>query len=185
MVVGGKNADQNEKLVKTYLKDKDYYFHTEDNIGGGSFVLFQKENESPSAVDFDETAEGVLCFSNSWNQSKTGKVFYVEGQQVSKTPQSGEYIAKGSFIIRGKRNFINVQNTTLGYCLTEKNELMMAPFRIIKRLAPDSHVKISNGSKKWKSKDFINNIEKTLGIVWQDKFSQFHKPCLIQYIGRK
>lgn len=185
LVVGGKNASQNENLVKTYLKDSDYYFHIENSeLGSGSFILFSKSKEDPTMVDFDETAEGVFSLSGYWNQSKTGKVFYVHGSQVSKTPQTGEFVTKGSFIIRGKKNFINVQNTTMGYCLVNDNELMCAPFRIIHRTSPKYHVKITNGVKKWKTKDFVKKIEGLFKIEWTDDLFLFQKPCILQYIQK-
>ncbi len=36
------------------------------------------------------------------------------GEQVSKTPPSGEYIKKGSFMVRGKRNYFKAE---LGLCI--------------------------------------------------------------------
>ena len=67
------------------------------------------ENKEPDAIDIDETAEGVLSLSNQWNTScPTGNVFYVKGNQVSKSAPSGEFIGKGSFMIYGKKEFVKV-----------------------------------------------------------------------------
>ena len=186
LVVGGKNATQNEKLVKTYLKEDDLYFHIQDNIGSGSFIMFHDKQKKPNDIDCDETAEGVLALSNYWNHSKTGNVYYVKGHQVSKTPESGEYVTKGSFIVRGSRNMIRVQNTTLGYCVVGDFELMLAPYRIIYRVAPHCHIKISTGQKKWKLKDFTKTVHDIFGIVWNDQeWTRFQKPCLIQTVCRE
>jgi len=38
----------------------------------------------------------------------------VWGDQVSKTPQSGEYLVTGSFMIRGKKNYVHPQRLELG-----------------------------------------------------------------------
>jgi predicted ribosome quality control (RQC) complex YloA/Tae2 family protein len=176
LVVGGKNADDNEKLVKTYLKKTDYYFHT-DEAGSGSFILIT-ENKIPQDVDFDETAEGVLAFSTQWNSSYTsGEVYYVLGNQVTKTPNTGEYIVKGSFIVRGKRNYIKVTGCTLGYGLYN-NKLMLAPYRIINRLE-GGKVKIKPSNKKTKGKVLSSLIKRKLNVILNDNISLFNKPCNI------
>ena len=176
LVVGGKNVDDNEKLVKTYLKDTDYYFHT-DEAGSGSFILIT-DGKIPNDIDFDETAEGVLAFSTQWNSSYTsGEVYYVLGNQVSKTPNTGEYVTKGSFIVRGKRNYIKVTGCTLGYGLYE-NQLMLAPYRIINRLE-GGKVKIKPSSKRTKGKIMSNLIKRKLNVILNENISLFNKPCSV------
>jgi len=178
LVVGGKNADQNEKLVKYYLKDNDYYFHTQEP-GSGSFILFA--NDTPSDIDLDETAEGVFCFSNSWKSTGVGGIcMWVMGNQVSKSPPSGEYIVKGSFIITGKQNFIKVDmQLTLGYVLVE-NELMCAPYRIVNRYNSSS-IKLTPkiDSKKSAGKKLVEALRKTLNIKCVDDLYLFPYPCNI------
>ena len=178
LVVGGKNADDNEKIVKTYLKDTDYYLHT-DEAGSGSFVLIT-EKRIPEDIDFTETAEGVLALSTQWNSSYiSGEVYYVKGEQVSKTPNSGEYVTKGSFIIRGNKKYINVRECTLGYGLYNNNQLMLAPYGIINRLK-GSKVKIIHSTKKMKGKIMSRFIKKKLNINLTDSISLFSKPCKIK-----
>ena len=177
LVVGGKNSTDNETLVKTYLKDSDYYFHT-DEAGSGSFIMITNGQE-PNDIDLDETAEGVLALSTQWNSSYTsGEVYYVKGNQVSKTPNSGEYIQKGSFIIRGKRNYIKVTGCTLGYGLYNDNQLMLAPYRIINRLK-SGKIKIKPSSKKTKGKVMSSKIKEKLNVKLPDNISLFNKKCSI------
>jgi Predicted RNA-binding protein homologous to eukaryotic snRNP len=143
LVIGGKSAKQNEEIVKTYMKDSDYYFHT-DEAGSGSFILIS-ENGKPEEIDLNETAQGVLALSEQWNSSFiSGDVYHVMGDQVSKTPNTGEYIKTGSFIIRGKRNYISISECILGYGLYN-NQLMLAPYGIINRLE-GSKVKIEHSN---------------------------------------
>jgi predicted ribosome quality control (RQC) complex YloA/Tae2 family protein len=181
LVVGGKSATDNEILVKNYLKDEDYYFHTED-MGSGSFILMS-EGKVPDVIDLVETSEGVFALSKYWNETKTGKVFYVKGDQVSKTPPTGMSLSKGSFMIYGKKEFISVHQTILGYVVTEKKELMLAPYRIIERymgkkikLLPKPNV------KKMKGKQLMEKLQNGLGIVPKSIPSIFSKPCSISVI---
>lgn len=49
----------------------------------------------------------------------------MHADQVSKTPPTGMYISTGSFIIRGKRNFVQPRALQLGltlmFCLAEES----------------------------------------------------------------
>lgn len=171
LVVGGKNTNENDYLVKTYLKPNDYYFHCED-FGSGSFIMFC-DNREPDSVDFDETAEGVLALSKYWGTS--GNVFYVKGSQVSLTPPTGMSLPKGSFMIYGKRNTIKVSQTILGYVL-EGTELMLAPYRICHRKDKKA-LKISpNLSRK---KGMTKMIKTKLNINIEPHMYLFNKPCKI------
>ena len=178
LVVGGKNATDNEKLVKSYLNDNDYYFHSEDP-GSGSFIMFT-ENRIPDFTDIDETSEGVLALSAQWNSSySAGDVFYVKGSQVSKTPPTGEYVGKGSFMIYGKKDSVKVASCTLGYGIYE-NQLMLAPYRVICRNG-NKHIKLKprNDIKKMKGKMITNALKKTFNIEISDDLYIFNKPSQI------
>lgn len=181
LVVGGRSATDNEKLVKSYLGDNDLYFHT-DEPGSGSFILFTNNESnfdtSKYMIDIDETAEGVIAFSNQWNTScPSGEVFYVKGKQVTKTAPSGEYVSKGSFMIYGKKEFVKVSGTTLGYGLYN-NKLMLAPYRIITRLSGNNiKLKPRHDLKKMKGKIISNALKKKLNIEMSDDLYIFNKPC--------
>lgn len=58
-----------------------------------------------------------MCHSPSWTNNVLSQVYWVHAHQVSKTPPTGMYISTGSFIIRGKRNFIQPRTLTLGLTL--------------------------------------------------------------------
>jgi predicted ribosome quality control (RQC) complex YloA/Tae2 family protein len=179
LVIGGKNNTDNEKIVKTYLKDDDLYFHCEEP-GSGSFIMIT-DKRTPDLVDIDETAEGVMCLSNQWNTSfNYGNVVYVKGSQVSKTPPSGEFITKGSFMLYGKKEIIKVSSYTLGYCLYNKTELMLAPYRIVNRYNT-SNLKLvpRNDIKKMKGKHITDSLKKTLNIHISEDLYIFNKPCKI------
>jgi len=62
-----------------------------------------------------EACEFAVATSKAWN-AKIGSAagYWVLPEQVSKTPQSGEYLAKGAFVIRGKRNYSDKLQIKLG-----------------------------------------------------------------------
>jgi len=104
LVISGKDAETNDSVVKKYLDEKDLYLHA-DIHGAPSVILKNKNGIGEKSIE--EAAQFAWCMSRAWNsQYGNGAVFYVTKSQVSKTPESGEYLAKGAWIIRGKKNFI-------------------------------------------------------------------------------
>ncbi|HJJ31699.1 MAG TPA: ribosome rescue protein RqcH [Methanocorpusculum sp.] len=97
LVIGGRNADQNEELVKKYMEGKDRFLHAD--VFGASTVIVKGET-----ARMDEAAAFAASYSRLWaSGSASGSVIEALPSQVSKTPESGEYVAHGSFIIRGER----------------------------------------------------------------------------------
>ncbi len=108
LVIGGRNIDQNESIVRKYLEANDIFMHAD--IHGAPVVIIKTGNKQPSEEDLSEAAVIAACYSKAW---KTGAgyvdVYWVKGSQVSKSPPSGEYLPKGSFMVYGKRNYLRVQ----------------------------------------------------------------------------
>jgi hypothetical protein len=65
-------------------------------------------------MSVEECATFEVCHSPSWTNNVLSQVYWVNSEQVSKTPPTGMYIATGSFIIRGKRNFVQPRALQLG-----------------------------------------------------------------------
>ncbi|TQQ82619.1 fibronectin-binding domain-containing protein [Halonotius terrestris] len=113
LVIGGRNADQNEALVKKYMSNGDRFFHAEAHGGPVTILKATGPSEPAKEVDFPEetlrqAAQFAVSHSSVWKAGQhAGDVYMVEPDQVSKTPESGEYIEKGSFVIRGDRTYFN------------------------------------------------------------------------------
>jgi hypothetical protein len=58
-----------------------------------------------SGKTLEEACLFAASYSRAWNQFGEASVYWVLPEQVSKTPESGEFVPKGAFIIRGKRNY--------------------------------------------------------------------------------
>ena len=181
LVVGGKNANDNEILVKNYLREKDYYFHS-DEPGSGSFILFVEE-KLPEVIDLHETSEGVFSLSKYWNIANSGKIFHVHGNQVSKTPPTGLSLSKGSFMIYGKKEYINIHQTILGYVLYGENELMLAPYRIVERFSgPKIKILPKPNVKKMKGKFLLEKLQKGMNIDTKQISGLFSRPCNLKLL---
>ncbi len=112
MVIAGRDASTNEMVVKKHMETRDIYFHS-DIHGAASVVLKAGEGEIPE-TSINQAAAFAACFSSAWSKGLgSADVYWVNPDQVSKTPQSGEFVTKGAFIIRGSRNYIRGLPLTL------------------------------------------------------------------------
>ncbi|MBO7719782.1 MAG: NFACT family protein [Methanosphaera sp.] len=107
MVIGGRDANSNEQVVKRYSKNNDVYFHCD--IHGAPSTIVQNENndeEIPESTLY-EAACFASSYSSAWGEGFSSyDSYWVNLDQVSKTPETGEFLKKGSFVIRGRKNFI-------------------------------------------------------------------------------
>jgi len=114
LIVGGRDATSNEILFKTHLQPEDLVFHT--NIPGSPLVIVKNpDNKEFPEQTINEAAIFVGSYSNAWKEDWGYiDVWYVNPNQVSKTPPTGEYLPKGSFMISGKKNVIKNAKNELG-----------------------------------------------------------------------
>ncbi|MHB8632417.1 MAG: ribosome rescue protein RqcH [Thermoplasmatota archaeon] len=108
LAVGGRNAAQNDAVVKKYLRDGDRYVHA-DIHGAPSVVVRSVDGTTPEvpAADLEVAAQFAACASRAWRLGVAASAYWVTPQQVSKTPQSGEFVPRGAWIIHGRRNTID------------------------------------------------------------------------------
>ena len=119
LTIAGKDAKTNEKIVKKYLTDNDRYIHAD--IHGAPSCILKSSDITNNPLDITEQSLQQACifaasYSRAWNKFAETNTYWVLPQQVSKTPESGEYLPKGAFIIRGKRNY---QKCTLELAIGE------------------------------------------------------------------
>ncbi|PTD94330.1 fibronectin-binding domain-containing protein [archaeon SCG-AAA382B04] len=103
LVIGGRNATQNEEIVKKHMQKGDLFLHSQ--IEGGSATIIKAEGEQIPKKTKKEAAKFAACNSEAWKNYYSADVYQVKPDQVTKTPESGEYIEKGSFVIRGDRKY--------------------------------------------------------------------------------
>jgi len=104
-VVGGKDAVTNEILIKKYMEPSDLIFHAD--VAGAPFVLIKTEKKTPSLQSIYEAAQLAASHSRAWKAKFSAiDVYWVRPEQVSKSPPTGEYLKKGAFMVRGKKNYV-------------------------------------------------------------------------------
>lgn len=106
LVISGRDAKTNERIVKRHLKEKDLYVHA-DVYGAPSTIIKIEGDNQPSEATIREACAFAVSFSRAWPAGITsGAAYWVYPSQVSKTPESGEFVSTGSWIVRGKRNYL-------------------------------------------------------------------------------
>lgn len=134
LIISGRDVDQNESLVKKFLEPKDIFLHAD--IQGASATIIKTQGKEISEDDIKDAAVIAACYSKAW---KTGMgaidVFWVYGDQVSKSPPSGEYLKKGSFMIYGKKNFVNNVKMQLAMGVTEDFKIIVGSEEIVRKMS--------------------------------------------------
>ena len=128
LVVGGRDANSNELIVKKYLDPNDIYLHAD--IHGASSVSIKLNGEEINENIIKESGEFAASFSSAWSMGFTTQdVYWIHPDQVTKTPESGEFLKKGSFVIRGHRNYIRSARVRLGIGIVdyEGKRIMAGP----------------------------------------------------------
>ena len=134
LVVGGRDANSNESVVKKYLEPNDIYLHAD--IHGATSTAIKLNGNKLNDNLLKESGEFAASFSSAWSKGFTSQdVFWVHPDQVSKTPEAGEFLPKGSFVIRGHRNYIRGARVKLAIGIVdyEGKRIMAGPIESLEK----------------------------------------------------
>jgi predicted ribosome quality control (RQC) complex YloA/Tae2 family protein len=145
MVIGGRDATTNEIVIKKHTDNDDLVFHTD--LAGSPFFVIKTAGKKPGNSTLQETADATVTFSRVFKLGQSSSpVFWVTPDQVSKEAQSGEYLTKGAFMIRGKTNYLdNKINLAVGKLETGK--LMAASLESVKKHCKE-FIQLQQGDNK-------------------------------------
>ena len=104
LVIGGRDADSNEEIYAKYLERRDLALHTD--APGAPLTVIKTEGEEVPESTIQEAAQFAVSYSSVWKAGlAAGDCYLVKGDQVTKTPEHGEFLKKGAFVIRGERRY--------------------------------------------------------------------------------
>ncbi|KAF2835002.1 hypothetical protein M501DRAFT_1020214 [Patellaria atrata CBS 101060] len=119
LVLGGKDAQQNEILYKRYLRKGDVYVHAD--LHGAASVIIKNSPSTPDAPvppsTLSQAGNLAVSTSSAWDSKAVMSAWWVNADQVSKTAPTGEYLSTGGFMIRGKKNFLPPAQLLLGFAV--------------------------------------------------------------------
>ncbi|MBN1923283.1 MAG: NFACT family protein [Nanoarchaeota archaeon] len=142
LLVCGKDATQNEILVKKVAEDNDLIFHA--SIAGSPFGIL-KDGKNAENQDKQEAAQFIASYSRAWRENIPTDVFSVSKEQVTKTAPSGEYVAHGSFIIKGEKEYFRGLWPELRIGYTSNGEVIAGPSELMYKQCENS-VSLTPGS---------------------------------------
>lgn len=154
LALAGRDAKQNDLLYSRHLQEGDLFFHAD--IQGAPAVIL-KNGEKAGEKDLNETAQFAACFSSAWKKGfQNIDVYAVPAKSVDKRA-SGEFLAKGAFMIHGERRWF--RNTALRLKVkAEEGGILAVP-----ALCGGSGVELMPGATE--KKRMASALEKTLGVA--------------------
>jgi hypothetical protein len=137
LVVGGKSDEQNEVVLKEFLKPNYIVMHT--TSPGSPFMVIQSEN--PQKKDIEETAVFCACFSQQWKlQKKKIDIDIFKGENIYKIPS----MKTGTFGVKGTKKTIKVKAEL--FLVIQNGKLRAIPNA--SKLEVLAHIKQGNLSKE-------------------------------------
>ena len=116
IVISGRDAQQNELIVKRYMQKGDLYVHA-DIHGASTCVIKNNSGNVVPPTTLEQAGQMAICRSAAWKAKVVTSAYWVYHHQVSKTAPTGEYLTTGSFMIRGKKNFLPPAQLVMGFGL--------------------------------------------------------------------
>lgn len=102
LVLGGRDAQQNDLLYSKYIEQKDLFFHAD--VQGGSVVIL-KNGKDAREHEKIEAAQFAACFSKAWASGFSYvDVYSATPEQLAKH-SPGEYVAKGAVVVKGEKEW--------------------------------------------------------------------------------
>ena len=148
LVLAGRDSNTNDMLVKKHMESNDLYFHA-DFDGAPSVVV--KDGQEAGEATREEAAKAAVTFAKTWKAGiGADDIYYVDPDQVTENPESGEYLAKGAFVIRGDRSYmrnVSVEASIGVYKLDDVKVPMCGPETAVKENCGD-YISLKPGHTK-------------------------------------
>ncbi|ETV91316.1 hypothetical protein H310_14136 [Aphanomyces invadans] len=119
LVLAGKDAQQNETLVKRYLRKGDIFVHA-DLHGAATCIVRNRISDGSESIPVSALEQAgcmSVCRSKAWANQVVAGAYWVHADQVSKSAPTGEFLTTGSFMIRGKKNYIPAARLEMGLAI--------------------------------------------------------------------
>ncbi|KAH8726476.1 serologically defined colon cancer antigen 1 [Phaeosphaeriaceae sp. PMI808] len=108
LVLGGKDAQQNEIIYKKYFRKGDVYVHAD--LKGAVPMVIKNNPTTPDAPippsTLSQAGNLSVCTSDAWDSKAVMSAWWVTAEQVTKTGQTGEFLPPGIFEIKGKKEYL-------------------------------------------------------------------------------
>uniref|UniRef100_A0AAY4BUH4 Ribosome quality control complex subunit NEMF n=1 Tax=Denticeps clupeoides TaxID=299321 RepID=A0AAY4BUH4_9TELE len=180
LIIAGRDQQQNEMIVKRYLRAGDIYIHA-DLHGATSCVIKNPTGESIPPRTLTEAGTMAVCYSAAWDARVITSAWWVHHHQVSKTAPTGEYLTTGSFMIRGKKNFLPPSYLIMGFSFLFKVDEQCVWRHKGERKVKTVEEEVDDVASS--TADLLEEGEELLGMIytWYQAYFRFDLICLIQH----
>jgi len=163
LVIGGRDVKSNENIAKRQMGANDIFFHA--SIHGAPYIIIKVPDEAPGQQTIEEAAQFAVTFSRAWQDGLSGgDAYWVNPEQVSFSPPSGEHLPAGSVMLYGTKNYIRKVPVELavGVLLEEKYAIPVSgpPSAIEAQTEYFVRVKPDDGKKGQLVKDIQSRLKK-------------------------
>jgi predicted ribosome quality control (RQC) complex YloA/Tae2 family protein len=164
LVIGGRDAKQNEILNSKHFEDGDLFFHA-DIFGAPVTIL--KGGAKADQDTKEEVAQFAACYSSTWEKMLLSvDVYAMRREQVSKSTSKGS-LGTGSFLLKGEREWFRNVPVSLVIMLNNGSAPRATPMKAFQRMKPEEtenakYVVVSQGSAK--KSDAAKQIAKAIGF---------------------
>ncbi|MFW9893354.1 MAG: ribosome rescue protein RqcH [Candidatus Thorarchaeota archaeon] len=171
LVLGGRDAKSNENLAKRQMGANDIFIHAA--LHGAPYTIIKVPDVPPSEQTLEEAAQFAVTFSSAWQDGlSSGDAYWVNPEQVSFSPPSGEYLPTGAVMLYGTKNYIRRVPIELGVgvLLEEEHAIPMSGPPSAISVQTEYIVRVVPGTMK-KGQLVKELISKLKGIVPEDQAS--------------
>jgi len=161
--VAGRDHSQNEYLYRRHLKPNDLYVHAD--IHGAATVIIKNYEGTTDEIPLQtilEAAQFAICRSVAWTNKVVIGAYWVYPDQVSKTAPTGQSLSSGSFVIRGKKNYLPPSRLEMGFGILYRVE------------SPDKHMNDRTVDVE-EAEELAKALEQKYGL---DEFKMEENPVL-------
>lgn len=117
LVLGGRDAQQNEILYRRHLRKGDVFVHA-DLHGSSTVIIKNLHGRSDDPIPPSTLSQAgtlAVATSSAWDSKAVMSAWWVNAEQVLKTLPNGEYLAVGLFAVKGQKNFLHPTQLMLGF----------------------------------------------------------------------
>jgi predicted ribosome quality control (RQC) complex YloA/Tae2 family protein len=169
LILGGRDASSNQQLIRKYLEEPDLFFHAD--FAGAPVVVAKTGGREVTDQEFLEIATFAVSYSRAWKAGwSAADTYWVKQDQVSLSAPSGEFLPKGSVMVRGDRNYIRNASVRVAVGLIVEDgfpTIIAGPESAVKHhskifvvLIP-GRTKVSDAAKRIR-KQFANQVPENL-----------------------
>lgn len=119
LVVGGKDAAQNELLAKRRMKKGDVYVHAD--LPGAVPLIVKNKAHTPDApippTTLSQAGNMCIATSSAWDSKAVMSAWWAPAEKITKTAPTGDYLPAGKVSVIGDRLFLPPAQLLLGFAV--------------------------------------------------------------------